>query len=77
MESPNPENNNKKVKIGDDEYFFDSLPDEAKKLITGLRTADIQTNMYEDTLRLISISKTKMIEDLKKALENVETIKRQ
>ncbi len=77
MENINPENNNKKVKIGDNEYLFDSLPDEAKRLITGLRTADIQTNMYEDTLRLIAISKTKMIEDLNKALENVETIKKQ
>tara|TARA_B100000242_G_scaffold56215_1_gene33680 strand:- start:75 stop:308 length:234 start_codon:yes stop_codon:yes gene_type:complete len=77
MENLNTEDNNKKVKIGDEEYLFDSLPDEAKRLITGLRTADIQTNMYEDTLRLISISKTKMIEDLKKAIENVETIKGQ
>ena len=34
----------------------------------------VATNMYEDTLRLISISKTKMIEDLKKAIENVEKI---
>ena len=74
MENLNTEANNKKIKIGDDEYLFDSLPEDAKKLITGLRTADIQTNMYEDTLRLISISKTKMIEDLKNILKNIEAI---
>ena len=40
----------------------------------GLRTADAQTKMYEDTLKLISISKRKMIDDLKKILENVDPI---
>ena len=46
-----------KIKIGNSEYYFDSLPDEAKKLVAGLRTADTQLRMHEDTLRLISIGK--------------------
>ena len=63
-----------KIKLGDSEYSYDSLPDEAKKLVSGLRTADTQLRMHEDTLRLISIGKAKMIEDLKKILEPIESI---
>tara|TARA_B100001093_G_scaffold339690_1_gene324467 strand:- start:184 stop:420 length:237 start_codon:yes stop_codon:yes gene_type:complete len=63
-----------KIKLGDSEYSYDSLPDEAKKLFSGLRTADTQLRMHEDTLRLISIGKAKMIEDLKKILEPIESI---
>ena len=64
-----------KIKIGDSEYFYNSLPEEAKKLVAGLRAADTQSRMYEDTLRLISIGKSKMIEDLKKILDPIESLK--
>lgn len=75
MENITPENNQKKLKFDDSEYLVDSLPDQAKQLITGLRTADAQTKMYEDTLKLIAISKGKMVKDLKTILDNVEPIK--
>ena len=75
MENVIPETNQKKLKFNDSEYLVDTLPDEAKQLITGLRTADSQTKMYEDTLKLIAISKRKMVEDLKKILDNIEPIK--
>ena len=75
MENVTPEQNQKKLKFDDSEYLVDSLPDEAKQLITGLRTADAQTKMYEDTLKLIAVSKRKMVEDLKKILDNIEPIK--
>ena len=75
MENVTPEQNQKKLKFDNSEYLVDSLPDEAKQLITGLRTADAQTKMYEDTLKLIAISKRKMVEDLKKILDNIEPIK--
>ena len=71
----NSEQKRDKIKIDEDEYFLDMLPEEAKALITGLKTADLQTNMYQDTLKLIQISKSKMIEDLKKILENIDPIK--
>ncbi len=64
----------KKLKIDDKEYLIESLPDEAKQLIAGLRTSDIQTNMFQDTLKLIAISKTKMVEDLKIILKDIEPI---
>ena len=72
MENQNQSEN--KLKIDDKEYLIESLPDEAKQLIAGLRTSDVQTNMFQDTLKLIAISKTKMVEDLKIILKDIEPI---
>ena len=70
----NQNQSEKKLKIDDKEYLIESLPDEAKQLIAGLRTSDLQTNMFQDTLKLIAISKTKMLEDLKIILKDIEPI---
>ena len=70
----NQNQSEKKLKIDDKEYLIESLPDEAKKLIAGLKTSDLQTNMFQDTLKLIAISKTKMLEDLKIILKDIEPI---
>ena len=75
MTNSNQQKTESKIKIDDSEYFYDSLPEEAKKLVAGLRAADTQLRMYEDTLKLISIGKSKMIEDLKKILEPIESLK--
>ena len=63
-----------KLKFDNSEYFLDDLPEEAKQLVIGLRTADTQTKMYEDTLKLIAVGKSKMIEDLKIILDKVQPI---
>ena len=68
------EKNQRKLKFDDSEYLIDSLPDEAKQLVTGLRAADAQTRMYEDTLKLIAVGKRKMVEDLKNILSDIEPI---
>jgi len=75
MENSNSDKNQKKLKFDNLEYLVDTLPNEAKQLVNGLRTADAQTKLYEDTLKLIAFSKRKMIDDLKKILENIEPIK--
>ena len=64
-----------KLKFDDSEYFLDELPDEARQLVVGLRTADAQTKMYEDTLKLIALGKNKMVADLKIILDKLEPIK--
>ena len=74
MENQNQNQPENKLKIDDKEYLIESLPDEAKQLIAGLRTSDVQTNMFQDTLKLIAISKTKMVEDLKIILKDIEPI---
>ena len=66
--------NKQKLKFDNSEYFLDDLPEEAKQLVMGLRTADAQTKMYEDTLKLIAVGKNKMIEDLKIILDKVQPI---
>ena len=74
MEETNEVANKKKLKFDDSEYFLDDLPKEAKQLVMGLRTADAQTKMYEDTLRLIAVGKNKMVEDLKSILDKIQPI---
>jgi len=74
MENQKQNESKNKLKIDDKEYLIESLPDEAKQLISGLRTCEIQTNMFQDTLRLIAISKTKMVGDLKLILKDIKPI---
>ncbi len=64
------------LNIDNSEYYIDSLPEEGKGLVNGLRTADMQIKMYEDTLKMINIGKVKMLEDLKKIVENIEPLKK-
>ena len=64
--------NRPKINIDNREYYIDSFPEEGKGLVNGLKTADNQLMLYNDTLKLINISKQKMIEDLRKIIENVE-----
>ena len=64
------------LNIDNSEYYIDSLPEEGKGLVNGLRTADLQIKMYEDTLKMINIGKMKMLEDLKKIVENIEPLKK-
>ena len=74
MEEKTNTKNRQILKFDDSEYLIDDLPQEAKQLVLGLRTADTQTKMYEDTLKLISLGKKKMIDELKIILDKIEPI---
>ena len=74
MEEQIDTKNQQKLKFDNSEYLIDDLPKEAKQLVMGLRTADSQTKMYEDTLKLIDVGKNKMITDLKMILDKIEPI---
>ena len=50
-------------------YFIDELSDEAKEIIRRLQIADAQLKMHEDTLKLISLGKNVLANDLRKILE--------
>jgi len=70
-------NNNRPIlNFENAEYYIDSLPEEGKGLVNGLRTAEAQLKMYEDTLKMINIGRMKMLEDLKKIVKNIEPIKK-
>ena len=70
----NSNKNRPRLNIDNSEYYIDSLPDEGKGLVNGLRTADAQLKIYEDTLKMINIGKMKLLEDLKKIVEKIEPI---
>ena len=74
MEENFEKKSKQKLKFDDSEYFLDDLPKDAKQLVIGLRTADAQTKMYEDTLKLIALGKNKMVEDLKIILDKIDPI---
>ena len=74
MEEKVQKKSKQKLKFDDSEYFLDDLPKEAKQLVIGLKTADAQTKMYEDTLKLIALGKNKMVEDLKIILDKIDPI---
>ncbi len=74
MEEQIDDKRSQKLKFDNSEYLLDDLPKEAKQLVMGLRTADAQTKMYEDTLKLIALGKNKMIADLKIILDKIEPI---
>jgi len=64
----------RKLKFEGSEYYMDSLPEPVKQLIAGINAADSQTKIYQDTLNLIAVGKSKLIEDLKKGLEDIDPI---
>ena len=64
----------RKLKFEGSEYYLDSLPEEVNQIIAGINAADLQTRMYQDTLKLIAVGKSKLVEDLKNKLINIEPI---
>ena len=74
MEETTDGANKQKLKFDDSEYFLDDLPEEGKQILMGLSTADAQTKMYQDTLKLIALGKNKMVQDLKLILDKIEPI---
>ncbi len=74
MTNSDSKKESRKLKFEDSEYLIDSLPEEVKQLITGINAADAQTKMYKDTLKLISLGKSKLVEELRKNLEKIDPI---
>ena len=72
----NQENKIKKLKFDDNEHNFDELPDDAKTLINGLQTVDLQLKMYGDTINLLKVSKNSMLNDMKNILKDIQPIDR-
>ena len=52
-------------------YVMENLSDEIKEVIKNLQIADAQLKMHEDTLKLLSIGKNSLVNDLRKKLEDI------
>ncbi|SAY38601.1 DUF6447 family protein [Candidatus Synechococcus spongiarum] len=55
-------------------YDINSLPDDIKQLVIGMQTANAQIKMYEDTLKLLSISRQTMAKQLSERLRTIEPL---
>ena len=51
-------------------YIMEDLSEEIKEIIKSLQIADAQLKMHEDTLKLLSLGKNSLINDLRKKLED-------
>jgi len=53
-------------------YLINELSKDIKESIKGLQIAETQLKMHEDTLKLLSISRNTLINQLREKLKNVE-----
>ena len=65
-----PENSNPVLTFEGKKYNINDLSNEVKEIIKGLQIAETQLKMYEDTLKLISISRNSLANQLRDKLKN-------
>ena len=53
-------------------YMINELSNEIKESIKGLQIAETQLKMHEDTLKLISISRNSLANQLREKLKNLD-----
>ena len=53
-------------------YLINELSNDIKESIKGLQIAETQLKMYEDTLKLLSISRNSLVNQLREKLNNLE-----
>ena len=54
------------------EYLINELSNEIKESLKGLQIAETQLKMHEDTLKLLSISRNYLANQLREKLKNLE-----
>ena len=52
-------------------YFINELSNDIKESIKGLQIAETQLKMHEDTLKLLSISRNSLANQLREKLKNL------
>ena len=53
-------------------YSINELSDDIKETIRGLQIAETQLKMHQDTLKLLSISRNSLVNQLREKLKNLE-----
>ena len=53
-------------------YLINELSNEIKESIKELQIAETQLKMYQDTLKLLSISRNSLVNQLREKLKNLE-----
>ena len=72
MKENTSEKNNPVLTFEGKKYNINDLSDDIKETIKGLQIAETQLKMYEDTLKLLSISRNSLANQLKEKLKNFE-----
>jgi len=70
-ENTNPPNNPVLTFEGK-KYLINELSKDIRESIKGLQVAETQLKMYEDTLKLISISRNSLANQLREKLKNLD-----
>ena len=66
------ENNNPVLTFEGKKYNVNDLSSETKEIIKGLQIAETQLKMHEDTLKLLSIGRNSLANQLREKLKNYE-----
>jgi len=72
MNETTNENSNPVLTFEGKKYLINELSSDIKETIKGLQIAETQLKMHEDTLRLLSISRNSLANQLKEKLKNIE-----
>ena len=72
MEENKTEKNEPVLTFEGKKYVINDLSDETKEIIQGLQIAETQLKMHQDTLKLLSISRNSLANQLKEKLKNIE-----
>ncbi len=72
MTEKNIKNNDPVLTFEGKKYNVNNLSKDTKEIIKGLQIADTQLKMYEDTLKLLSIGRNSLAEQLRVKLKNYE-----
>ena len=70
--SENQKDSNPVLTFEGKKYFINDLSNEIKESIKGLQLAETQLKMHEDTLKLLSISRNFLANQLREKLKNLE-----
>ena len=68
-ENPN-DSSNPVLTFEGKKYLINELSNDIKESIKGLQIAETQFKMYEDTLKLLSISRNSLVNQLREKLNN-------
>ena len=72
MNEKTNDSNNPVLTFEGKKYLIDELSNDIKDSIKGLQIAETQIKMHEDTLKLLSISRNYLANQLREKLKNID-----
>ena len=64
----------KVITLDDKKYNLDELSEEIQNDIRGLQICDSQLRLYQDTLKLLSVSRKTIVNQLKEKMKDIQPI---